>query len=80
MKIIERLNQLEFDEYCNSITNNMESETCYFGQIDEDVPFYDIKRRHIYGDEKNEHEVVLYDTEYDDENDTVIYLIYDTID
>ena len=80
MKIIERLSENEFEEYCNSVLERMESETCYFGQMDEDVPYYNIKRKNAYGDEEDEHEVILYDEEYDEKSDTTTYLIYDTID
>ncbi len=80
MKIIEKLNEEEFTNYCVEKLNELESETTYFGQMDEDVPYYNLKRKHLYGDEQEEHEVILYDTEYNEKTDETTYLIYDTID
>ena len=80
MKIIEKLNEEEFTNYCIKKLDELESETTYFGQVDEDVPRYNLKRKHLYGDENEEHEVVLYDTEYDEATSKTTYLIYNTID
>lgn len=82
MKIIEKgLTEQEFEDYCEDVKTRMESETCYYGQQDEYVPHYgDIQRRHIYGDEKEEHEVVLYEQHWDGDKNEATYDIYDTID
>lgn len=58
----------------------MESETTYFGQQDEYVPYYGkLQRRHIYGDEKDEHEVVLYVANWNEETRETTYDIYDEL-
>lgn len=79
-KIEENLSYEEFESYCQDIMNNMESETTYYGQQDEYVPYYgDLQRRHIYGDEEDEHEVVLYVAKYNEETDETTYDIYDEL-
>lgn len=79
-KIEENLTQEEFDNYCEAVADRMESETTYYGQIDEHVAYSEsLQRRHIYGDEKDEHEVVLYEQKYDEETGTVSYDIYDEL-
>lgn len=82
MKKIEKdLNYEEFESYCQDIQDNMESTTTYYGQQDEFVPYYgDLQRRHIYGDEKEEHEVVLYVAKYDEATGETAYDIYDELD
>ena len=77
----EKLSEEEFEEYCQDICSNMESATTFYGQIDETVPYYgELKRRHIYGEENDEHESVLYVQNYDEETGNITYDIYDTID
>lgn len=79
-KIEENLTQEQFDNYCQDIENNMESETTYFGQIDEHVAYSEsLQRRHIYGDENDEHEIVLYVANYNEETGETTYDIYDEL-
>lgn len=80
MKVIEKLNEEEFTNYCLDKLNELESETTYFGQVDDDVPYYNLKRRHLYGDENEKHEVILYNTEWNEETNEVTYFIYDSLD
>lgn len=79
MKLInENLTEEEFGNYVQNIMDNMESETVYTGQQDDYVPYYgELQRKHIYGDEKDEHEVVLYIQKYDEKNDKITYDIYE---
>ena len=68
-KIEENLSIEEFDNYCMDICNNMESVTTYYGQFDEVVPFSEsLKKRHVYGEENDEHEVIFYEEIYNDRN------------
>lgn len=79
-KIKENLNYEEFEDYCQNIVDNMESATTYYGQQNEFVPYYgDLQRRHIYGEEENEHEVVLYVANYDEETGKTTYDVYDEL-
>ena len=79
-KIKENITEEEFQNYLENIIANMESATTYFGQEDEYVPYYDdLQRRHIYGGEENEHEVVLYIRNYNEQTDTITYDIFDEI-
>ena len=79
-KIEETLSYEEFENYCQDIADNMESANTYYGQQDEFVPYYgDLQRRHIYGEEENEHEVVLYIAKYNEETDETTYDIYDEL-
>lgn len=79
-KIKENITEEEFQNYLENIIANMESATTYFGQEDEYVPYYDdLQRRHIYGEEENEHEVVLYIRNYSEQTDTITYDIFDEI-
>ena len=80
MKIKENLSYEEFENYCEDIESNMASATTYYGQQDEFVPYYgDLQRRHIYGEEENEHEVILYVAKYNEETGETIYDIYDEL-
>ena len=80
MKIKENLSYEEFENYCEDIRNNMESATTYYGQQDEFVPYYgDLQKRHIYGEE-DEHEVILYVANYNEETGETTYDIYDELD
>lgn len=81
MKVIrENLSEREFEEYCEDIKNRMEGTT-YYGQQDEYVPYYgNLQRRHIYCEETDEEEVILYEEKYDEEKGEVLYDIYDEID
>lgn len=77
-KVEENLTQEEFENYCEDVRNRMESETTYFGQMDETVAYSgDLKVKHIYGDENDEHESVLYEEKYNEENDTLTYDIWE---
>lgn len=77
-KIEENLTIEEFENYCESIRNNMESKTTYYGQMDESVAFSkSLKRKHVYGDEKDEHEVVFYEEKYDENTGNITYDIWE---
>lgn len=79
-KIKENITEEEFQNYLENIIANMESATTYYGQQDEYVPYYgDLQRRHIYGEEENEHKVVLYVRNYNEQTDTITYDIFDEI-
>lgn len=76
-KIEEKLSEKDFENYCNDIVADMESPTCFFGQVDEQIPYSDLKIRHVYGIENDEHKEILYTTEYNEEKDEVIYNIFE---
>ena len=68
----------EFLDYCQDIEDNMESETTYYGQIDEKIPYSEeLRVRHIYGVEKNEEVSVFYVENFDEENYNITYDIYE---
>lgn len=61
------------------IANGME-RTTYYGQEDEYVPYYgDLQRRHIYSEETEDEEVILYVARYNEETGETTYDIYDEI-
>lgn len=77
-KIEENLSIEEFDNYCMDICNNMESVTTYYGQTDEVVPFSEsLKKRHFYGEENDEHEVIFYEEIYSDNTGDITYNIWE---
>ena len=76
-KIKEYLTVEEFENYCNDIITEMESPTCYFGQVDEQIPFSNLKIKHTYGIENDEHREILYTVDYNEEKDEVIYNIFE---
>ncbi len=77
-RILKNLTIEEFEEYCGDIETRMESETTYWGQMDEHIPYYeDLKAKHIYGKEKEEHEVVYYIVNYNEETGDITYDIFE---
>lgn len=87
MKILkENLTEKEFYNYIENVemkmyNNNEEIETIEWGDYDETVPFYNVKRKHLYAYNKNdeimENEtiVILYDYNLN-KKDNLIYTIY----
>ena len=68
----------EFLDYCQDIEDNMESETTYYGQIDEKIPYSEeLRVRHIYGVEKDEEVLVFYVENFDEKNCNITYDIYE---
>ena len=46
--------------------------------MDESVAFSEsLKRKHVYGDEKDEHEVVFYEEKYDENTGNITYDIWE---
>ena len=77
-KVKENLTQEEFDNYCEDIINTMESETTYYGAVDLPMIFSeDLKVKHIYGVEKDEHKTIIYDKKYNEETDALTYDIWE---
>lgn len=77
-RILKNLTIKEFFDYCEDIGARMESETTYWGQMDEHIPYYeDLKAKHIYGKEKEEHEVVYYVESYNEDVGDVTFDIFE---
>ena len=77
-RILKNLTIKEFFDYCEDIETRMESETTYWGQFDEHIPYYeDLKAKHIYGQEEEEHEVVYYVESYNEDVGDVTFDIFE---
>lgn len=80
-RTLKNLTKEQFEEYCGDIETRMESETTYWGQIDEHIPYYEeLRAKHIYGQEKNEHEIIFYIENYNEETGEIFYDIYEGVD